>query len=46
MPSSKERMWARLLVGGEFLNKYPPTQDDFGGPGFGTPVPVFDFSGR
>ena len=38
--TSPQRLWAELLVGGEYLRRYPPTADDDGVP---QPVPVFEF---
>ena len=34
---SPERLWAELLVSGEVLQKYPPSEDDYG-----PPVPIFN----
>ncbi len=44
---SGEGLWAKLLVSGEFLQKYPRTEDDYYPP-IGVPVPLgrYDFTGR
>jgi hypothetical protein len=35
--ATPERLWAELLIGGEYLQKYPRTEDDYG-------YPIYDFS--
>ncbi|WCO65128.1 DUF11 domain-containing protein [Iamia majanohamensis] len=39
--TSPQRLWARLLVGGEYLAQYPPTQDDYD---LGRSDAVYDFT--